>query len=229
MAHPLEWPRIDLVVFDLDGTLYNQSVLRRKMMADLLYSSARSRNITILRIISKYRALREEMGDFEVEDFPDKLVSRTSNILDVEEQMVRDVVEEWINVRPLKYLRSCMTRGCERLFSALHARQRLIGIWSDYPAEEKIRALGLRPDFIVSSEDADVKMLKPNPRGLHRLMDLAGVPAARTLMVGDREDRDGEAARRADVSAAIRSKRRSRVLNSFCDFDDPLFGPLYEA
>jgi FMN phosphatase YigB (HAD superfamily) len=61
------------------------------------------------------------------------------------------------------------------LFAALKSRNKIIGIFSDYPAVEKLRAMDLKADIIVSEIDENVGILKPNPRGLAVIMAAAGV------------------------------------------------------
>jgi FMN phosphatase YigB (HAD superfamily) len=86
--------------------------------------------------------------------------------------------------------------------------------------------LGLKADHIVSAEDQAIGVLKPNPKGLIALMRAAGADPGTTVLIGDRPDRDGLAARRAGVRAMIRSRRPLPGWQTFASFDDPLFGPL---
>jgi len=112
------------------------------------------------------------------------------------------------------------------LFSGLKQSDKKIGIFSDYPAHQKIAALGLAADHIVSAQDDCVKLLKPNPKGLEYLMSEAGVTANETVMIGDRTERDGLAAHRAGVRCLIRSKKPKKGWQTFTRFDDPIFLPL---
>jgi putative hydrolase of the HAD superfamily len=95
---------------------------------------------------------------------------------------------------------------------------------SDYPSRTKIAALGLHADYHVSA--SDVGLLKPHPRGLQRLMELAGTAPEETLLIGDRLARDGEAARRAGCLCLLRSDKPIAGATTFKLFDDPLFDGL---
>ena len=99
----------------------------------------------------------------------------------------------------------------------------MIGIFSDYPAQAKLDALELRADYIVSAADSGVGILKPNSRGLEVLMASAGATERQTVLIGDRADRDGAAARRIGVRSLIRSASASNGWQTFAGFDDAIF------
>jgi FMN phosphatase YigB (HAD superfamily) len=91
--------------------------------------------------------------------------------------------------------------------AALERHGIAVAVLSDYPAEDKLRCLDLAIDCVVSATDPEVERLKPHPRGLQRILELTGVAAERAVLIGDRDDRDGECARRAGVSYLLRSSR----------------------
>jgi putative hydrolase of the HAD superfamily len=225
-AANIDWTNIRLVAFDVDGTLYDHKPMRFRMLRELAAEAARSRSLTALRVVQVYRRLRETLGDAEVGDFEAVVVARTAERTRVAAETVRTIVTEWIEVRPLAHIRACRYPHVAELFAALARQGKTIGIVSDYPAVEKVRAMGLRADHIVAAGDASVGMLKPHPRGLQVLMKAAGVDPSQAVLVGDRIDRDGEAARRAGVAPLIRSKRPLPGWLTFSSFSDPLFAPV---
>lgn len=210
MTATVPWDRFDLVVFDLDGTLYNQAGLRRRMVVMLASEMIRSGSATVPRILRAYRRHREALADGMVQDF----AQRQYRLPGLEPELVRAVVAEWMEHRPLPLLRAFRTKGVEALFARL-AASHVLAVHSDYPVEKKLLALGLTAHLSLAADD--VGRLKPDPAGLHRLMAAAKVEPCRTLMIGDRDDRDGEAARRAGVRALIRGR-------DFRHFADPIFG-----
>lgn len=205
----IDWSRFDLIVFDMDGTLYEQRPLRRRMAAMLAGEVLRSRSIAVPRMLGTYRRRREALAEAMAPGFAIEQYALPG----CDAGTVRSVVREWMEERPLAYLRSCRTKGAGRLFSRL-AVSHTLAVYSDYRVEAKMAALGLAAPLTVSAED--VGCLKPDPAGLHWLIAAAGTTAARTLMIGDRDDRDGEAARRAGVRALIRGR-------DFTHYDEPLF------
>jgi HAD superfamily hydrolase (TIGR01509 family) len=126
--------------------------------------------------------------------------------------------------RPLRHLLRCRYSGLTALFEGIRKSGRSIGVFSDYPAEEKIKALGLFADAIVTA--ADVGALKPDPRGLELVIRRANASPARTVMIGDRIDRDGFAAQRADAHCLIRARRAASGWTTFQSFEQPLFDEI---
>ena len=223
------WNAIKLVAFDVDGTLYRQSPLRMRMAGDMLVHAARSASVTHIRVLSAYRRLREELGDAETDGFEPILVERTAAASGTSPARVRALVTEWMEERPLAHVERCRYPGLVELFRGLRAQGRSIGILSDYPVEAKLRRLRLFSDHVVWAGQADVAMLKPNPRGLQRLMAAAGAQPSQTVLIGDRAERDGLAARRAGAHALIRSDKPLSGWTTFRRFDDPLFAPMLKG
>lgn len=221
-----DWAGIRLAVFDVDGTLYRQRPLRLRMAAALLRQVLRPRGLAAIRVLTHYRRLREHMGDAETADFNRVLSAGTAAATGLSEPDVRAIVAEWIDRRPLPYLAGCRYPGLVELFAGLRRQGKVIGILSDYPATAKLAALSLSADHVVSAEDEDIGILKPNPKGLEALMRRAGATPATTVMIGDRIDRDGLVAQRAGTRALIRSSRPVEGWQTFTRFDDPVFQPL---
>lgn len=222
----IDWCEIHLVVFDMDGTLYDQKRLRLRMLAALIGASIRNGSLDVPLTLREFRRSREVLAmlpqaDFLVEQYAIPAARRGCGA-----ETVRSLVVEWMEERPLPYLAACRRPGINRLFSSLRKAGKRIGILSDYPASAKLAALGLSADFIVSSTDVDVAKLKPDPAGLQKLMRLAQVDPEHTLLIGDRIDRDWEVASRSNVLAWILTPRSNPQANCFRSFLDPVFDPL---
>ena len=122
------------------------------------------------------------------------------------------MVEEWIETRPLVYLRAAAVPGVQDFIKTLRRHGVAIAVWSDYPVQAKLQALDIDVDHILSACDENINALKPNPTGLYRAMEIAGVKSATTLMVGDRLSRDGAAAAAAHVDFLLRHDKTPRDL-----------------
>lgn len=221
-----DWHNVDLVVFDVDGTLYDQKRLRLRMGAAILAHAAATRSRRTIRIISRYRRLREEMGEQEVDGFEPILVERTARAIGCSTAQVHRAIDEWMNERPLRYLQACRFAGLQEVFAALDRRGKTVGILSDYPVAAKLEALGLRANHAVFAGQEEVGILKPHPRGLLTLMERAGATPDRTVLVGDRIERDGIAARRAGTHSLIKTKRPIEGWRTFRDFGSAPFDTL---
>ena len=222
----VDWSTIDLVAFDVDGTLYDQRALRRRMAVEMMRNAVVMRTLRTIKVIHRYRRIRERLAQEEAADFETQLIIEAAQATRSPPQLVREIALEWLERRPLPHLAACRYPGLQPLFQAIAGRRKLIGVVSDYPAQAKLDALALRADVVVCASDEGVGLLKPHPRSLQVLMSKAGVPAERSLLIGDRFERDGVAARRAGVRSLIRCDRTMPGFDTFGLYDDAVFSPL---
>jgi len=224
-----DWGTVALVVFDVDGTLYDQRALRLRMACELLRHVAGRRDLQVPVVLRHYRRLREQFGREERSGFESQLVAATAAASGCAVPRVQAIVDEWLLQRPLPFLARCRYPGLTDLFAGLRRSGRTVGVLSDYPAATKLQALGLDADLIVCATDADVQALKPHPQGLQCLMRRAGAGAAHTLVIGDRVDCDGQVARRVGARCLIRTASRAAQAagwQTFARFDAALFAPV---
>ena len=203
----VNWASFQLMVFDVDGTLYDQTKLRRRMAGALLRDAIAARGINTFRILRSYRKWREELAEQESEHFEDVLANRLASRYGLSKEQVKRIVSDWVETKPLPFLRDYRRPGVKELFHQLRAAGKTIGVLSDYPAEDKLESLDLNADVVVSARDPEVDVLKPHPRGIQRVMEIAGVAASATIMIGDRAERDGEMGRRAGVRTFVLSPK----------------------
>lgn len=196
-----------LVVFDVDGTLYDQSRLRRAMAVRLLSHIALTGNFSTLKALQAYRHAREVTADAQRADFEAEALAAAARAGRISETRARELVAEWMHQRPLPLLPRCRYGGVAELFARLRTRGTLVGILSDYPAAAKIQAMGLEADAIAFAGGPGVPFQKPDPSGLQHLMEIADASPAETILIGDRDERDGEAGRRAGVDVLIRTSQ----------------------
>ncbi len=223
------WKEIQLVVFDVDGTLYRQRPLRIRIGLELALSAVRRRSTRDIRILRVYRRLREDFGSTQVDNFEPQVLQSTAHAMGLSLSIIQEVAATWIDSKPLRHLPACRFAGIQELFTALRQNGKLVGVFSDYPAKQKLEALALQADLVVSATDHDVGILKPHPRGLERLISTAGVRPGQTVMIGDRIERDGHAARRVGAIPLIKSNRPLRDWTTFRNFDDAIFAELFVA
>jgi HAD superfamily hydrolase (TIGR01549 family) len=221
-----DWPDIRLVAFDVDGTLYRQRPLRLRMGRDMVLHTVAKWDLNAIGVVSAYRRIRERLAAEEVVDFERVLVAETAKATSMSPERVHAIVSEWIETRPLRYLRGCLFSRVPQLFAGLQGAGKKVGIFSDYPATEKLAAMGLAAHHVVAA--SDVGLLKPHARGLQSLMAAASVTARETLFIGDRADRDGVAGQRAGVRVLIRSSKPIEGFQTFKTFHDPLFDPFIQ-
>jgi FMN phosphatase YigB (HAD superfamily) len=202
------------VVFDVDGTLYDQRPLRACMAAELGWSAAASHSVAgtlrIARILQSYRAMHERLRgvDGNGDSIARLQIAGAARLAGVAETEVDAVVAEWMFRRPLKYLARCRRSGLVGLLSELQRRGVRLGVLSDYPSREKLAALGVEEYFasILCTTDSDINALKPDPRGFRRACEAWSLPPDEVLYVGDRPDVDARGALAAGLRCAVVGK-----------------------
>jgi HAD superfamily hydrolase (TIGR01549 family) len=211
--------RIRAVLFDFDGTLYQQTLLRALMLSELCalpfarcsFGSATK----VLRVLDTFRRVREELRGISSETEPLVRVQylTTAQRLNIDVDFIKAVVEEWIHRRPLKYLRFCRRRGLGRFSEFLREQKIQVGLFSDYPAEEKLAALDIFRDRlwpILCATDPEINAFKPHPKGFLVACHMWQLPPDEVLYLGDRPEVDAAGAAAAGMPCAIICGHRSR-------------------
>ncbi|MBB4602193.1 phosphoglycolate phosphatase/putative hydrolase of the HAD superfamily [Hymenobacter luteus] len=204
----LDWTGLRCVIFDVDGTLYAQDRLRKRMLRALLrYYSIRPWKLAELQILRRFRIEREKQSAYAGADLEADQYQWVAQNRRYPAEQVREVVQRWMFQHPNQFLLPCRYPGVAEFFAALRARGITIGIYSDYPAQEKLAALGLAADIIISSTDKTVNRLKPNPQGLLHITRQLGLLPQQCLFIGDRPELDGACAEAAAMPYLIVDKQ----------------------
>jgi HAD superfamily hydrolase (TIGR01549 family) len=199
------------VLFDVDGTLYSQPPLRAAMALELaarfLRPSRARATARVVRTLRTFRRVREGLParGRPVERLERLQVAETARLLGVDAAEVEAVVSEWMQRRPLRYLRLCRRRGLRSLLRRLRALRVPCGVLSDYPAAEKLRALGVADEFspVLCTTDPSINALKPHPAGFLTACRTWRLAPEDVLYVGDRPTVDGAGAQAAGMPCCI--------------------------
>ncbi|HYP74975.1 MAG TPA: HAD family hydrolase [Polyangiaceae bacterium] len=199
--------RYDAWLVDLDGTLYTQRWVRLAMAIELaLFGRAAIKTLRQFR--HEHEALRAEqnsgrdLAQTHSSPFAGQL-ARTAEQLGKPVAEVELVVRSWMVERPGKWIRRFARHALLNELRAFKAQGGRTALVSDYPAERKIDSLGARSLFdviVANGEEHGPRRLKPDPEGYLRAAELLQVEPARCLVIGDRDDADGGAARAAKMS-----------------------------
>lgn len=178
------------VILDMDGTLYFQAPVRFFVLLDMLLHFWSIREFLI---IQKYRKLYER-GLTDHERFA-KLPSDAPHI-----------VNKWMLLRPMKYVRKFRDRALLSLIKTLHSKNIRIIVYSDYPLKNKLEATDLEPDFAYYAGDEIISCQKPDPKGLLNIIADLGEKPENIAFIGDRYEKDGLCADNAGVDCVILPK-----------------------
>lgn len=192
---------LELVIFDVDGTLYNQSLLRKKMLFSLAsYFLFRPWKISELQILYHFRKEREKKAGFSGPDLAEQQYLWCQKKVNKPIEKIKEIVNKWIFNIPMQFLRECSYPGIHFFFDTLTRKNIRIAIYSDYNSLDKLNTLGLHGDLLVSSTDANINAMKPNSKGLNFIKSKLNVSdGSKCLFFGDRIELDGECAENAQI------------------------------
>jgi phosphoglycolate phosphatase-like HAD superfamily hydrolase len=205
------------VIFDVDGTLYDQRKLRLLMAWEMVICVLRQPGrIAELRILRHFRRMREKLGaeaSFDLEGrqyvWPAQAPSRSP-------EKVRKLLQDWRFERPIAYLPSWRYPNTQALLAQLQQQGIPAGVFPDYPGINKLGALGLIARVVVSATRAEFNRRKPDPAGLPGAVVELGAPVPECSFMGGREAKDGECAWLAGMPGLILASRgKNRQLHGF--------------
>ncbi len=201
--------RIKGILFDVDGTLYHQAPCRAIMLVllFLFHFSRPSELWKKLRVILQYRESQEILRKLPMAGIGNQKsqILLTARHTNESVSYISDVVEDWFEKKPLPFLRFCRRRELRESLSLLFQRGIKLGIFSDYPAENKLKALGISNliTTVVPSGNMEIYGFKPRTNGFKIAADKMGLDPAEILYVGDRPEIDGLGGSEAGMQVAI--------------------------
>jgi HAD superfamily hydrolase (TIGR01549 family) len=197
------------IIFDLDGTLYEQSPVRRAMLYRILRANLTSprQGMITLQALRSYRKAHEELRHLppnsgEIARAQLILASKRAGL---SPEILGSYVTRWMEEEPLSLLATWMRKGTLALLQGAKRSGLKLAVFSDYPADRKLAVMGIAGffDVVVTAQDPEVQRLKPDPRGLEVTLQRLGVRSNEAVYIGDRADVDGEAASQAGIKHFI--------------------------
>ena len=201
--------KIKGVLFDVDGTLYHQTLLRPIMI--LLFVSFNIQNPKELlrkaKVITAYRKAQENLR-YSLQGSSNcsiRQIDLAINNTGESHGYVSKIIIEWFRERPLPFLRLCRRRGLNSVLCQLHQKGFKLGVFSDYPTQHKLLSLKIYKYFstVMSANDPEVKGFKPKTNGFAVAARRMGLKPSEVLYVGDRAEVDGVGASAVGMPVVI--------------------------
>lgn len=205
------WESLELVIFDVDGTLYRQSVLRKIMLFKLLsHYMIRPWRYKELLILYHFRKEREKRSGFRGVDLEEEQYQWCADKVNQKPEVIKEVIEKWIFDLPNRYLKASLYPGVAQFFNDLKQNGIKTAIYSDYNSERKLEKMELVADLQISSTDKRVNSFKPLPAGLLLILsELKITTKENCLFIGDRFELDGVCAENAGVPFLLVEKDKA--------------------
>jgi HAD superfamily hydrolase (TIGR01549 family) len=182
----------ELILFDLDETLFDDAYARRRGLATVRRLDAALAGHSLDWLVDQYGRLLNATHRIEVEQGVDLLTSRRERFRRLGAMCGRSWSERRIDTLVARYREAYTTgaraiRGSAPLLDQLAAHAQ-VGVVTNNRVQEqeaKLEAIGLRDriDFLVTSED--VGFWKPDRRIFDIALKRAAVTAEQAVMIGD--------------------------------------------
>ncbi len=196
-------------IIDLDGTLYFQRPLRLSMLKELIcFYLLHPFKIKELFALKEYRSIREKRMYAEEEDFSEKQILYLADRFKMDPGYLRNMLVNWMEEVPLKYIKKYRNKDLIAFLEKKRNEGAVTVVYSDYPVSAKLEALEFRPDQAFYSADPEIGCMKPDEKGLLYIISMLGEKKEDILFIGDRQEKDGECARRAGVDFLFLNKGR---------------------
>jgi HAD superfamily hydrolase (TIGR01549 family) len=190
---------VKAIVLDFDGTVYFQKPVQiYNLLRIILAISVKPRVVSDIRIIQKYRRMRERYSDsnLPILRVEDDLAAEVNMSVD----KIRLLRDYWLIDSQSLAIQIFQRNALLRKISQLQRQGVAIILWSDYPTAEKSKRLKLHPDVNLCSEDPRIRFAKPSAEGLFYVIESLKLKTNEVILIGDRDDRDGKAAAAAGIN-----------------------------
>lgn len=183
---------IRAVIFDFDGTLYHPKGMKKRLVLSSIF------HLSLVLRDRKFRRIYKGVDFGSADEFRRAYVYFLAD----GKKSSFEKVSSWKN----KVYMPSMTRILEKgfparsdifeVFNKLHEQGIKTAVFSDYDfVPERVAAIGADgiSGNLFSSEE--LGLLKPCPRGFFEIARILDVAPSEVLVVGDRDDTDGQGAR----------------------------------
>ena len=195
------------IILDMDGTLYLQPLVRICIALSLaLHYALHPTHLKELFALQSYRRMRESGTYADSKDFAKRQFQALSEKYDLPISQIESIIHHWMQERPIKYIRRFRDKQLITITERLRKNGTVVVLYSDYPVVQKAAAVGIAADYLFCAEDEAIACLKPDPKGLLRMLETTATAPQDALFVGDRYAKDGLCAKAAGVDYVILPK-----------------------
>lgn len=197
--------------FDIDGTLYAESKLYRKLFF---------KAIPRLRLLYAFNSVRHDIRSLlkseeyrsknikSIDDFHHFQAGLVAKRVGKDQGLVHKEIESFFYKAALEPFSDIpLYKGVKELLVNMKNRGLLLGALSDFPCDEKIRLMGLDSIFDVVMTSEETGFVKPDPASFALFAKRMGVDPGKILFVGNSERYDVAGSIGAGMRAAKISKQ----------------------
>lgn len=186
------------VIFDFDGTLYS----KKKFAVNLVFSNL----LQMFRMKAERNIRKKFKGKYfgSGKNYYSAFYKELSKATGMKEEKCNRWYKEFYLPAMIKILQKSYKAfpEVEQIFKSLNQNNIKIIVYSDYPfVKERLSAVGIDYSLVDLIENAeDLGGLKPAEEPFIAIAEKINVKPENILVAGDRQDTDGEGARRSGMS-----------------------------
>ena len=214
------------VLLDIDGTMYDKNRLNFCILKEIIRSNLNHPVYLylLLKWLYIFRKERERLRfhDVGIQSLANKQFIVIYEKYGIDIKFIQNIVEEWILNKPLPFLHLFIKKGLCSFLEFCSNELIKIGVYSDYPAKDKVKALGCAKycELFLASTNPEINVFKPSPKGLLLACDIWNIEPAQLLYIGDRLEIDALAAQKAGCQFVLIGKSRSSPCDCICNFQE---------
>lgn len=198
-GRPVDWRMVRAAIFDMDGTLYRQRPVRIRMAVRLgNYYLLHPGSVRELAGIWYFRKIREQAA-FRTRSMAEQIRAAAQKAGLTETEGLEKAIRKWMFHEPLALIPDHGNEPVLALIRTLREEGKTVIIYSDYPPEEKLKALGVVPDAVYYPGLGGITEMKPSGENVRKILKDLKLKAEETVYLGDRDEKDGKSARDAGV------------------------------
>lgn len=187
------------IIFDLDGTLYRQKPVRRFMFWKLLkHYMLHFRQWRQLYGLYLFRRGREKTFS-QFMSFEEQL-DLTAIKAGIDSKELEKCIRYWMFERPLPLISKYRNKEILEFLQKEQEDGKRIIIYSDYPVEQKLDCLHLKPDYVFYPGVSGIQEMKPSYVAMEQILNTVKLNSEELMYIGDRMDKDGESAKLLNIS-----------------------------
>jgi HAD superfamily hydrolase (TIGR01549 family) len=192
-------------IVDIDGTLYFHTPVRFMMILEMLtYILCHPTKYKELILIHKYRQYHKSGSTIDHNFFAKK------NNINI--NYANKIINKWMIQKPLKWIKLFADK---KLISILQTKK--IIFFSDYPTEEKLKALKIKGLGQYYCDNINIINHKPSPEGLEYIMKKHNLKKQNMIVIGDRHSHDGQSAKNFGCNYFILNKYQIFRMSQYKD------------
>lgn len=189
----------DAFILDVDGTLYRQLPVQIgmgwRMVLDAIFHPSHIKNLLALLSFRKSRE-KKAFAKYPLS----KQIACTAKKHNVSEEELEKYIRQWMFEKPLSLIVQHKIEFIEILLEECRRMDKMVIVYSDYPAEDKLEALGVSFDRLFYPGEGISNELKPSQTVMDEMMSSIHTERDRVLFIGDRDEKDGVSAQYAGIA-----------------------------